>query len=50
MNSYVMRERWLGTTQIRHVRFADPNRLVLSATERNPRSGAMTTYTITWLR
>lgn len=38
---------WKGTTQIRHVRFPEPDTLVLSA-EGSPREGETTT--ITWSR
>jgi glyoxylase-like metal-dependent hydrolase (beta-lactamase superfamily II) len=41
---------WLGTTQIRQVQFPEPDTLVLSASERSPRDGVMTTTTITWSR
>jgi len=41
---------WLGTTQIRHVRFREPGTLVLSASEPHSRDGAATTTTITWSR
>jgi Lipocalin-like domain len=41
---------WLGSTQIRHVQFGEPGTLVLSAAERSPRDGVMTTTTITWSR
>jgi hypothetical protein len=42
---------WLGTTQIRQVRFPEPGTLVLSTSEQSPpRDGVMTTTTITWSR
>jgi hypothetical protein len=40
---------WLGTTQIRQVRFHGPDRLALSVSQR--RSGeVMTTTSISWAR
>ena len=41
---------WLGTRQLRQVRFREPGMLVLSATEPHPADGAPTTTTITWSR
>ena len=41
---------WLGTTQLRQVRFPDPDTLVLSAVERGPQGDVLTTTTITWSR
>ena len=41
---------WRGTTQIRQVQFREPDALLLSATERSPRDGVMTTTTISWSR
>ena len=41
---------WLGTTQLRQVRFCEPGTLVLSASEPHPRDGTPTTTTITWSR
>lgn len=42
---------WLGTTQIRQVRFREPGTLVLSTSEHSPpRDGVPTTTTISWSR
>jgi hypothetical protein len=41
---------WLGTTQIRQVRFGEPGTLVLSTSDSGPGDGVMTTTTITWSR
>jgi hypothetical protein len=41
---------WLGTTQIRHVQFGEPDGLVLSTSEPRPRDGVMTTTTVSWSR
>jgi hypothetical protein len=41
---------WLGTTQLRQVQFPESGTLVLSASERSPRDGVLTTTTITWSR
>jgi Lipocalin-like domain len=42
---------WLGTTQIRHVQFREPDTLVLSASEQSPPPDrGMTTTTISWSR
>jgi hypothetical protein len=41
---------WRGTTQLRQVQFPEPGTLVLSASERSPRDGVLTTTTITWSR
>jgi hypothetical protein len=40
---------WLGTTQIRQVRFHGPDRLALSVSERR-RDGVMSTTSISWAR
>ena len=41
---------WLGATQIRKVRFSEPEMLVLSASQPNPQGGVLTTTTVTWSR